>query len=888
MNKYHILKDGQNLGPYFIDEIRARLNNGELVPDDLAWTEGMAEWQPVRTLLSQTPSSPPPPSQTTQADGTAKKNESLATIALMLPLGGAVLNWFWVGGMNLLQGPESSMNLIMVAVIIGTAILIGMEAGNLGMGGPDDPTVKAGKKATSPVGWGVGTALLWIAIFPAYMFHRSKFGVRNHLAVALLVMVLFLGSVFLMFSAIEDKKDEVRRAFHTADSALSEKSEPVDVENPKPRSDVQDRTQKDVSQSSQKAATSREKQDFKSVLAKAKSGDASSQSSLSVMYANGEGVTKDEAEAKKWMLKAAAQNDVRAQRNLYLMLSQALGVPKDEKEALKWLQKVVEQGDAEGEYYFGIENYGKKNLPADIVKAYAWVRAATLNGYTDENVDKKLFLFRDRMNSEQMDEAEKLVAQIRLNPAVALRTAPTNQSKEPSEEIKSYSLGEDISLGGFTYRVTGIKKMKQLKDGELVDSEAADLQTKLFGELLNTLNEPSDRAKGSAEINEAIKNSPVCVFVEYSIRNDGATAHVVSVADFHIDDAKGRHFSPSSALTAKLAMEQDADFLFKELQPGVRKSTGQIFELPSDSFDGKLTLVIPQKGFLSKGRAEVSIHTPSQREADSQEKNTTAISSTGKRRAGIGAKLRAKSTGELFVESFTENSTAQQAGLLVGDEIVSVNGERAPTIESFRQIMSQRTAGDKVDLVVMRQGQRKVLQIVLVALPDLKPASPSDSQAQYTTTNCPLRFGKNPRTNTLQALLLGPYNVDQLLAIVHAMEENKTENYSLPLEISKQPSLQGFNKVRLRSVDNPGSNSPLYGRYQILSGAGITVYGEKIDSFGHRDGDIFFEYWRNTDSKSVLVQLDGQFTSQQLKYIISMFSAPENFTLSSGFLGKKG
>ncbi len=51
MAQYLVLKDGQNFGPYSIEEIRARLRNGELTPDDLVWTEGMEEWQPIRFLF---------------------------------------------------------------------------------------------------------------------------------------------------------------------------------------------------------------------------------------------------------------------------------------------------------------------------------------------------------------------------------------------------------------------------------------------------------------------------------------------------------------------------------------------------------------------------------------------------------------------------------------------------------------------------------------------------------------------------------------------------------------------------------------------------------------------------------------------------------------------
>ena len=65
MKKYHILKDGQNIGPYSLDEIRARVSSGELVPDDFAWTEGMAEWEPIRVVLRNNPAPASTPAQMT-------------------------------------------------------------------------------------------------------------------------------------------------------------------------------------------------------------------------------------------------------------------------------------------------------------------------------------------------------------------------------------------------------------------------------------------------------------------------------------------------------------------------------------------------------------------------------------------------------------------------------------------------------------------------------------------------------------------------------------------------------------------------------------------------------------------------------------------------------
>lgn len=45
-------REGRQVGPYSIDEVRARVGTGELFPTDLAWVEGSPEWVPLSTILS--------------------------------------------------------------------------------------------------------------------------------------------------------------------------------------------------------------------------------------------------------------------------------------------------------------------------------------------------------------------------------------------------------------------------------------------------------------------------------------------------------------------------------------------------------------------------------------------------------------------------------------------------------------------------------------------------------------------------------------------------------------------------------------------------------------------------------------------------------------------
>ena len=43
----HILRDGQQFGPYSLEEINAFLADGSLLPSDQAWYEGAPEWIPL-------------------------------------------------------------------------------------------------------------------------------------------------------------------------------------------------------------------------------------------------------------------------------------------------------------------------------------------------------------------------------------------------------------------------------------------------------------------------------------------------------------------------------------------------------------------------------------------------------------------------------------------------------------------------------------------------------------------------------------------------------------------------------------------------------------------------------------------------------------------------
>src|SRR4051812_49991486 len=47
---YHVGRNGQQTGPYSIEQLKSMAASGELSPTDLVWQEGMAGWEPANSL----------------------------------------------------------------------------------------------------------------------------------------------------------------------------------------------------------------------------------------------------------------------------------------------------------------------------------------------------------------------------------------------------------------------------------------------------------------------------------------------------------------------------------------------------------------------------------------------------------------------------------------------------------------------------------------------------------------------------------------------------------------------------------------------------------------------------------------------------------------------
>ena len=100
----HILRDGQQFGPYSLEEVNAFLSDGSLLPSDQAWYEGAPEWIPLNevpgvTLVAPSVSSPIS-TEAAASGGSGKRKKLLIGIAagVIVLAGGAFAGMHFLGG----------------------------------------------------------------------------------------------------------------------------------------------------------------------------------------------------------------------------------------------------------------------------------------------------------------------------------------------------------------------------------------------------------------------------------------------------------------------------------------------------------------------------------------------------------------------------------------------------------------------------------------------------------------------------------------------------------------------------------------------------------------------------------------------------------------------
>lgn len=136
------------------------------------------------------------------------KNPSVADFGILLlavPVVATMLIWLWVGEMNLLQSPGDVMMFLLAAVVLGTAIIAGLEASKAG-----GVSANAAEGTYSGTSWFLLIAMFWFFAYPAYLYKRKHYGLANLVFGGVLMAPVFVGSWVVMNSEIENRQADVR------------------------------------------------------------------------------------------------------------------------------------------------------------------------------------------------------------------------------------------------------------------------------------------------------------------------------------------------------------------------------------------------------------------------------------------------------------------------------------------------------------------------------------------------------------------------------------------------------------------------------------------------------------------------------------------------------
>ncbi len=109
MSAYHIAKNGRQTGPVDEDAVRQQITVGALTASDLCWCEGMADWQPIRTVFNcpQRDGAPLPPTGQTGITSPCPHQLGTFPVAVAVVLHYVTFGIFTLVWLNLMHGKIS-------------------------------------------------------------------------------------------------------------------------------------------------------------------------------------------------------------------------------------------------------------------------------------------------------------------------------------------------------------------------------------------------------------------------------------------------------------------------------------------------------------------------------------------------------------------------------------------------------------------------------------------------------------------------------------------------------------------------------------------------------------------------------------------------------------
>jgi hypothetical protein len=136
--------------------------------------------------------------ETNKATPKTTIDETFGNLMLVIPIAYAIFGLAWTWSMELSLNPASKLNDLRYLSLFAISIIATIEASKLGMGNNSDLTAN-GKRRRSPIAWFVFISLIFIIGYPWYLYHRSKYGMKNRLSIGFVIILIYLVAELLHY-----------------------------------------------------------------------------------------------------------------------------------------------------------------------------------------------------------------------------------------------------------------------------------------------------------------------------------------------------------------------------------------------------------------------------------------------------------------------------------------------------------------------------------------------------------------------------------------------------------------------------------------------------------------------------------------------------------------
>lgn len=177
----------------------------------------------------------------------------------------------------------------------------------------------------------------------------------------------------------------------------------------------------------------------------ARSGDASSQYRLGLMYRDSQGGAQNDALAATWLARASDQGNAGAQLSLGVLHMSGRGVTKDYAAALGLFETAGEQGLSDAQYNAGLLHYrAPPGVSQDLVSALFWWALAAMNG--DKDAEAGLSTLAGQMSREEIARAQRRLDDI---PSGQQQPSRSARRRPPQGPPQGSSHGADDGVHPF-------------------------------------------------------------------------------------------------------------------------------------------------------------------------------------------------------------------------------------------------------------------------------------------------------------------------------------------------------------------------------------------------------------------------------------------------------